>query len=83
MLDENFMDLVWWVVLPLAALYALYALHDCCRATRFRPFEKVAWAIVIILFPVGGGVLWFRAKDRRRAADSSLMRRVRKRHGLG
>ena len=82
MLEENFMDLVWWILLPLALLYAFFALHDCLRAARFRRAEKCAWALLIILFPVGGGVLWFRAKDRRRAADSSLMRRVKERHGL-
>ena len=81
--DENFMDLLWWGVAPLAILYALYGLYDCRRTPQFPPGEKWLWALLIILFPIGGGVFWFRAKERRRAEQSPLMRRVRERRRGG
>ncbi|NNC90786.1 MAG: hypothetical protein HKN82_20200, partial [Akkermansiaceae bacterium] len=76
-LDPRFYDLVLWGLLPLVILYALYALNDCRRTAGFTGREKVLWALVIVFFPIGGGVLWTRAKDRRRATQSPLMRRVR------
>lgn len=61
-----------WIVLGVAALvFYIYSVADCAffDRTRVRGLPKAVWLLVIILFPVLGGILWFLiGRGRRRAA---------------
>ncbi|MBA8812123.1 PLD nuclease N-terminal domain-containing protein [Frigoribacterium faeni] len=49
------------VGIVIAAAFIIYALIDCLFAenSRFRALNKPLWAIIIIVLPVIGAVLWF------------------------
>ena len=82
MINAVFMDLIWWVLCPLAILFALWALQDCLRSDIVSGLAKFAFCLAIILVPVWGGIIWFRWKDQQHAGESALMRRVMRRRGL-
>ena len=44
-----------------AAAFVIFALIDClfADASRFRALNKPLWAVIIVLLPVIGAVLWF------------------------
>ncbi|NRD25249.1 PLD nuclease N-terminal domain-containing protein [Frigoribacterium sp. VKM Ac-2836] len=44
-----------------AAAFVIFALIDCLFAdtSRFRALNKPLWAVIIVLLPVIGAVLWF------------------------
>lgn len=51
-----------WIVLGVAALvFYIYSVADCALfdRSRVRGLPKPLWLIVIILFPIIGGLLWF------------------------
>jgi hypothetical protein len=51
-----------WIVLGVAAaVFYIYSVADCALfdRSRVRGLPKPLWLLVIILFPVIGGVLWF------------------------
>ena len=82
-MNAIFMDLVWWVMLPLALLFALWAQLDCLRSTLLEGPAKIGFGLLIWLVPIWGGLIWFRWKENHRADESALMRRVRQRRGEG
>jgi hypothetical protein len=67
------------VLIVAAVAFVIYALVDCLvtERFRFRALNKPVWALVIVVLPVVGALLWFglgrpsRASDGRRvvAAD--------------
>lgn len=81
-MNAEFMDLVWWVMCPLAIIFSLWALQDCLRSPIVSGPAKFGLCMAIILIPVWGGVIWFRWKEQQHAADSTLMRRVMRRRGM-
>ena len=81
MMDAVFMDLVWWILCPLAAIFALWALVDCIRSPIVAGSAKFGLCMAIILIPVWGGIIWFRWKDQQHAGESALMTRVMRRRG--
>ncbi len=81
-MNESFMDLVWWILSPLAILFALWALQDCLRSKLVSGAAKVGLCMAIILVPIWGGIIWFRWKEQQHADESDLMRRVMKRRGM-
>jgi hypothetical protein len=51
-----------WIVLGVvAAVFYIYSVVDCALfdRARVRGLPKPIWLLVIILFPIIGGVLWF------------------------
>ncbi|WP_223693396.1 PLD nuclease N-terminal domain-containing protein [Leifsonia poae] len=51
-----------WIVLGVAAaVFYIYSVADCAffDRSRVRGLPKPLWIIVIVLFPVIGGLLWF------------------------
>ena len=51
MMDAVFMDLVWWILCPLAAIFALWALVDCIRSPlAVSQFGYVAWMWKVFSF---------------------------------
>jgi hypothetical protein len=61
-----------WIALGVAALvFYIYSVADCAffDRSRVRGLPKPVWLLVIILFPVIGGILWFLiGRGRRKAA---------------
>jgi hypothetical protein len=61
-----------WIVLGVAAaVFYIYSVADCAffDRSRVRGLPKPLWLLVIILFPVIGGVLWFLiGRGRRRSS---------------
>jgi hypothetical protein len=49
------------VGIVIAAAFIIYALVDClfADASRFRALNKPLWALIIVVLPVIGAVLWF------------------------
>jgi hypothetical protein len=49
------------VAIVAAVAFIVYALVDCLVAEKFRfkVFNKGAWALIIIVLPVIGAILWF------------------------
>ena len=82
-MDADFMDLVWWVMLPLALLFALWAQLDCFRSKLLAGHAKFGFCLLILLIPIWGGIIWFRWKENQRPDESALMRRVMRRRGSG
>ena len=65
-----------WIALGVAAVvFYIYSVADCALfdRSRVRGLPKPVWLLVIILFPVIGGILWFLIGRGRRKA---LARRV-------
>jgi len=62
-----------WIVLGVAAaVFYIYSVADCALfdRSRVRGLPKPVWLLVIILFPVIGGVLWFLiGRGRRRSGQ--------------
>ena len=66
-----------WIVLGVAAaVFYIYSVADCALfdRSRVRGLPKPVWLLIIILFPVIGGILWFligrgRRQRARRPAD--------------
>ena len=81
-MNADFMDLVWWILLPLAILFGLWTLQDCLRSKLVAGSAKFGLCMAIILIPVWGGFIWFRWKDQQHAGESALMRRVMRRRGM-
>ena len=51
-----------WIVLGVvAAVFYIYSVVDCALfdRSRVRGLPKPIWLLVIILFPIIGGILWF------------------------
>ena len=57
MIDADFMDLVWWVMAPLALAFALWAQRDCLRSDLLPPSSKLGFCILILLIPIWGGIM--------------------------
>jgi hypothetical protein len=61
-----------WIALGVAALvFYIYSVADCALFDRLRVrgLPKAVWLLIIILFPVIGGILWFLiGRGRRNAA---------------
>ena len=81
-MDAEFMKLVWWIMAPLAMIFALWALQDCLRSSIVAGSAKLGLCLAIILIPVWGGIIWFRWKEQQHAGESALMRRVMRRRGM-
>ena len=81
MIDADFMDLVWWVMAPLALAFALWAQRDCLRSDLLPPSSKLGFCILILLIPIWGGIMWFRWKELHQGEQSRIMRRVMRRRG--
>ena len=49
------------VAIVAASAFVIYALIDCLLAesSRFRALNKPLWALIIVVLPVIGAVLWF------------------------
>ena len=65
------------IALGVAALvFYIYSVADCALfdRSRVRGIPKHVWVLVVILFPIIGGILWFLVGRGRRKAD--LARRV-------
>jgi len=66
-----------WIVLGVAAaVFYIYSVVDCALfdRTRVRGLPKPLWLLIIILFPIIGGILWFLVgRGRRRAGDRRLV----------
>ena len=80
-MDADFMDLVWWILLPLVVLFSLWALQDCWRSSLVRGSAKLGFCLAIVFVPIWGGIVWFRWKEQLHADESDLMRRVMRRRG--
>lgn len=52
---------VWLVVALLALVFWVYAIVDVLlqHPERYRGVSKPFWVLIVLLFPVIGGVLWF------------------------
>ncbi len=64
-----------WIVLGVAAaIFYIYSVVDCALfdRSRVRGLPKPIWLLVIILFPIIGGVLWFLIGRGRRHIQSAL-----------
>jgi hypothetical protein len=51
-----------WIVLGVAAaVFYIYSVADCALfdRSRVRGLPKPVWLLIIILFPIIGGILWF------------------------
>jgi hypothetical protein len=50
-----------FVLIVAAAVFYVYSLVDCLIADRFafRVFGKPFWAVVVLVLPIIGGILWF------------------------
>lgn len=83
MIDADFMDLVWWVMLPLALLFALWAQQDCLRSKLLPLPAKFGFCFLILLVPIWGGIIWYRWKELHQGGQSALMRRAMRRRGQG
>ena len=62
-----------WIVLGVAAaVFYIYSVADCAffDRSRVRGLPKPLWLLVIILFPVIGGILWFLIGRGRRRSES-------------
>ena len=61
-----------------AAAFVIFALIDClfADASRFRALNKPLWALVIVLLPVIGAVLWFLIGRARKSGQSETRRFV-------
>ncbi len=61
-----------WIVLGVAAaVFYIYSVADCAlfERARVRGLPKPVWLLIIVLFPVIGGILWFLiGRGRRRDA---------------
>ncbi|GAA4265550.1 PLD nuclease N-terminal domain-containing protein [Frondihabitans peucedani] len=64
-----------FVLIVAAVAFVVFALVDCLftERHRFRSFNKPVWALLIVVLPVIGGLLWFVLGRRGRA---SLARRT-------
>jgi hypothetical protein len=49
------------VAIVAASAFVIYALIDClfAESSKFRALNKPLWALIIVLLPVIGAVLWF------------------------
>ena len=50
------------VLILLALLgFTVYTLGDCVQSSddRVRNLPKIAWAAIIVFFPVAGGIAWY------------------------
>ena len=62
-----------WIVLGVAAaVFYIYSVADCAlfERSRVRGLPKPVWLLVIIIFPVIGGILWFLIGRGRRRNDN-------------
>ena len=63
-----------WIALGVAAVvFYIYSVADCALfdRSRVRGLPKPMWLLIIILFPVIGGILWFLIGRGRRRADTA------------
>ncbi|MBN9632687.1 MAG: PLDc N-terminal domain-containing protein [Actinobacteria bacterium] len=66
-----------WIVLGVAAaVFYIYSVADCALfdRSRVRGLPKPVWLLIIILFPIIGGILWFLVGRGRRARAESARR---------
>ena len=64
------MPRVYIVLVLLAVTFWVYSIVDCALQppTRHRGVSKPVWVLIVIFFPVLGGVLWFAiGRSRRRS----------------
>jgi hypothetical protein len=64
-----------WIVLGVVAtVFYIYSVVDCALfdARRVRGLSKPLWLLVIVLFPIIGGVLWFVVGRGRRSATRGV-----------
>jgi hypothetical protein len=52
---------VWLIVGVITALFYIFSIVDCALAERerVRGVPKAAWVLIVVVFPIIGGVLWF------------------------
>lgn len=52
---------LWLVVGVIAAVFYIYSIVDTAliERSRVRALPKPAWLLIVIIFPLIGGVLWF------------------------
>ncbi|MBD8585111.1 PLDc_N domain-containing protein [Frigoribacterium sp. CFBP 8766] len=66
------------VAIVAASAFIIYALIDClfAESSKFRALNKPLWALVIVLLPVIGAVLWFLIGRARKSGQSETRRFV-------
>ena len=54
-------------------VFVVYALIDCLRTpqTKIRALPKLLWAVIIILFPAIGALIWFILGKERTAPNAA------------
>lgn len=59
-----------FVLIVAAVAFVIYALIDCLftERSRFRALNRPIWALVIVILPVVGALLWFGLGRRSRTA---------------
>ncbi len=67
---------LWLVVAVVVVVFTIYAVVDCLmiEKARVRGFPKMIWAIVILLVPLIGGILWLTIGRARRSSTNSRSR---------
>jgi|TARA_B100000809_G_scaffold22604_1_gene19704 hypothetical protein len=80
-MSADFIDLVQWVLVPLVVIFSLWVIKDCLQERSQSIGIRVVFVLLIALFPVLGGVLWFRFKEKQAVSESRLMARVKRRRG--
>jgi len=52
---------LWLVIGVLAAVFYIYSIVSVAAADRLgaRGLPKAAWILVVVVFPIVGGALWF------------------------
>ncbi|MEA9984779.1 MULTISPECIES: PLD nuclease N-terminal domain-containing protein [Subtercola] len=65
-------------LVAIAVAFYVYALVDCLlfARVRVRGLPKVAWVLIVLLFPVIGGVLWFLIGRGRKSAGKQPVYRT-------
>jgi len=68
---------VYIVLVLLALTFWVYSIVDCALQppTRHRGVSKPLWIVIVVVFPVVGGILWF-AIGRQRRRKGALMFRA-------
>jgi len=68
----------WVVAIVAASAFVIYALVDClfAESSRFRALNKPLWALIIVVLPVVGAVLWFLLGRARKSGRPEVRRFV-------
>ncbi len=61
------------VLIGVTIAFTVFSLIDLLMTdkSRFRALNKPAWAVLVILLPILGGILWFAIGKARRGSDAS------------